>query len=209
MPIASHNMPRRHPAPPLQAGGGGLVVSAEVAAALVAGQPVVALESTIISHGMPYPQNLQTAQQVEAVVRAHGAVPATIAVLAGVPHVGLTPAQLQALARGGTAMRKVSRRDLPLVMALQLDGATTVSATMLLAARAGIQIFVTGGEADAGRCWVASACDAPAAAARVCDQLPNRSGGTLPVHNRHRRRAPRWRDNNGRQRRCSAGGVDM
>ncbi|KAL4431940.1 hypothetical protein ABPG77_000207 [Micractinium sp. CCAP 211/92] len=122
-----------------------MVVSAEVAAALAAGRPVVALESTIISHGMPYPQNLETARQVEAVVRANGATPATIAVLGGVPHVGLTPAQLQSLARAGKAVRKVSRRDLPLVMALGLDGATTVSATMLLAARAGIAVFVTGG----------------------------------------------------------------
>ncbi|KAL4459061.1 hypothetical protein ABPG75_013926 [Micractinium tetrahymenae] len=127
------------------AGTGGLVVAAEVAAALAAGRPVVALESTIISHGMPFPQNLETARQVEAVVRAHGATPATIAVLGGVPHVGLTPSQLESLARAGKAVRKVSRRDLPLVMALGLDGATTVSATMLLAARAGIAVFVTGG----------------------------------------------------------------
>lgn len=127
------------------AGAGGLVVSAEVAAALAAGRPVVALESTIISHGMPYPQNLETARQVEAVVRAHGATPATIAVLGGTPHVGLTAPQLESLARAGTVVRKVSRRDLPLVMALGLDGATTVSATMLLAARAGIAVFVTGG----------------------------------------------------------------
>jgi hypothetical protein len=108
----------------------------------------VALESTIISHGMPYPQNLETAKQVEGVVRAHGAVPATIAVLGGVPHVGLTPSQLERLAGAGTSVRKVSRRDLPLVCALGLDGATTVSATMLLAARAGIAVFVTGGEAQ-------------------------------------------------------------
>ena len=128
------------------AGAAALAVSAEVAAALRQGLPVVALESTIISHGMPYPQNLDTALQVEAVVRAHGAVPATIAVLGGVPHVGLTPQQLERVARAGAAVRKVSRRDLPLVMALQQDGATTVAATMLLAARAGISVFVTGGE---------------------------------------------------------------
>lgn len=123
----------------------GVVLSDEVAAALDTERPVVALESTIISHGMPFPQNLETAQQVEAVVRAHGAVPATIAILGGVPHVGLTPAQLERLARAGPAVRKASRRDLPAVMALGLDGATTVSATMLLAARAGIAVFVTGG----------------------------------------------------------------
>lgn len=121
------------------------MVSAEVQAALQAGRPVVALESTIISHGMPYPQNLETAKQVEAVVRANGAVPATIAVLQGVPHVGLTHQQLEHIARAGHSVRKVSRRDLPLVMALKLDGATTVSATMLLAARAGVAVFVTGG----------------------------------------------------------------
>ncbi|GAB4823379.1 hypothetical protein N2152v2_010425 [Parachlorella kessleri] len=94
---------------------------------------------------MPYPQNLETAKQVEGVVRANGAVPATIAILHGVPHVGLTQQQLKYLAQAGHKVRKTSRRDLPLVMALQLDGATTVSATMLLAARAGIQVFVTGG----------------------------------------------------------------
>lgn len=83
-------------------------------------------------------------------MRAHGATPATIAVLGGVPHVGLTPGQLHALARAGKGVRKVSRRDLPLVMALGLDGATTVSATMLLAARAGIAVFVTGGARGPG-----------------------------------------------------------
>lgn len=125
-------------------------MSPEVAAALAAGRAVVALESTIISHGMPYPQNLATARAVEGVVRGAGAVPATIAVLGGVPHVGLTPPQLERLARAGSAVRKVSRRDLPLVIALGLDGATTVSATMLLAARAGIAVFVTGGELGRG-----------------------------------------------------------
>jgi pseudouridylate synthase len=94
---------------------------------------------------MPFPQNLQTAREVEAVVRANGAVPATIAILGGIPHVGLNDDQLTHIARAGTAVRKVSRRDLPVVAALGLDGATTVSATMLLAARAGIHVFVTGG----------------------------------------------------------------
>jgi hypothetical protein len=97
--------------------------------------------STLLAH----PLAAMTAQQVEGVVRANGAVPATIAVLEGVPHIGLTAPQLERLARAGTAVRKVSRRDLPLVCALGLDGATTVSATMLLAARAGIAVFVTGG----------------------------------------------------------------
>ena len=108
-----------------------LVFSPEVAAALHEGRPVVALESTIVSHGMPYPQNLQTAQEVEEVIRSNGAVPATIALLGGVPHVGLTAVQLERIARGGAAVRKTSRRDLPAVMALRLDGATTVSGRVL------------------------------------------------------------------------------
>ena len=124
----------------------GVVVSPEVQQALASHKPVVALESTIISHGMPYPQNLQTAQQVEAVVREHGAVPATVAVVAGVPHVGLSAEQLKLIATEGLKVRKTSRRDLPYVMARKLHGSTTVSATMLLAAHAGISIFVTGGE---------------------------------------------------------------
>ena len=139
-------------APAAAAASGALVLSPEVAAALAEGRPVVALESTIIAHGMPYPQNLHTAREVEGVVRAHGAVPATIALLGGVPHVGLSPPQLERLAAGGAAVRKASRRDLPLVAALGLDGATTVSATMLLAARAGIDVFVTGGERG-GQGW--------------------------------------------------------
>jgi pseudouridine-5'-phosphate glycosidase len=122
-----------------------LVYSPEVEDALMQGRPIVALESTIVSHGMPFPQNLQTAQEVEEVVRSNGAVPATIAILRGIPHIGLTASQLERIARGGTAVRKTSRRDLPAVIALRQDGATTVSATMLLAARAGIAIFVTGG----------------------------------------------------------------
>ncbi|KAL6753496.1 pseudouridine-5'-phosphate glycosidase [Haematococcus lacustris] len=122
-----------------------LRLSSEVLEALRKGTPVVALESTIISHGMPFPQNLHTALEVEAVVRAGGAVPATIAVIAGVPCVGLSREQLEHIARKGPEVSKVSRRDLPVVLAKQLDGATTVSATMLLAAAAGIRVFVTGG----------------------------------------------------------------
>lgn len=124
---------------------GTLVVSQEVQAALQNNQPVVALESTIISHGMPYPQNYKTALEVEDVVRQNGAVPATVAVLAGVPHVGLTKAQLHDIATKGLKVKKTSRRDLAYVMARKLDGSTTVSATMLLAARAGVLVFVTGG----------------------------------------------------------------
>ena len=106
---------------------------------------VVALESTIISHGMPYPQNLETALAVEAIVRAGGAEPATIAIIGGVPTVGLSPDQLDGLARTGSGAAKTSRRDLPLVVASRLTGATTVSATMLLAHAAGVRVFVTGG----------------------------------------------------------------
>jgi pseudouridine-5'-phosphate glycosidase len=101
---------------------------------------------------MPYPQNLQTALEVEEVVRQHGAVPATIAIVAGRPCVGLSREQLEHIAQRGTAVHKVSRRDLPMVLAKGLDGATTVSATMLLAARAGIRVFVTGGIGGVHRC---------------------------------------------------------
>jgi pseudouridine-5'-phosphate glycosidase len=119
--------------------------SPDVARALREGRPVVALESTIISHGMPYPQNIQTALEVEGVVSQHGAVPATIAIIGGKPCIGLTRDQLEHIARAGPGLRKVSRRDLPLVLAKGLDGATTVSATMILAAKSGIHVFVTGG----------------------------------------------------------------
>ncbi len=122
-----------------------IVISKDVQAALQHKQPVVALESTIISHGMPYPQNFRTALEVEEVVRSNGAVPATVAVLAGVPHVGLTEDQLHDIAKKGLKVKKTSRRDLAYVMARKLDGSTTVSATMVLAARAGIAVFVTGG----------------------------------------------------------------
>lgn len=127
-----------------------LVVSEEVQAALQKSQAVVALESTIISHGMPYPQNFKTALEVEAVVRANGAIPATVAILAGVPHVGLSESQLHDIAQKGLKVQKTSRRDLAHVMTRKLDGSTTVSATMLLAAKAGIAVFVTGGTAVTG-----------------------------------------------------------
>ncbi len=117
----------------------------EVAAALAAGQPVVALESTIISHGMPYPQNVETALAVEAEVRAQGAVPATIAVLGGRLKAGLTAAEIDTLGRLGQAVTKASRRDLPVLVARRGDGATTVAATMIVAALAGIRVFATGG----------------------------------------------------------------
>ena len=116
----------------------------EVAAALAAGRPVVALESTIISHGMPYPDNVAMALEVEAIVREAGAVPATIAVLGGIPRIGLSSDDLELLASDAN-VSKVSVRDLPYVVARGTHGATTVAATMRLAALAGIDVFVTGG----------------------------------------------------------------
>eukprot|EP00756_Hemistasia_phaeocysticola_P055800 Hpha_TRINITY_DN31783_c0_g1::TRINITY_DN31783_c0_g1_i1::g.116341::m.116341/K16329/psuG; pseudouridylate synthase len=120
-------------------------VNPEVAAALAEGRAVVALESTIISHGMPYPQNVETARRVENVVRDGGAVPATIAVLGGVIRVGLSADELETLGRLGKKVTKCSRRDLAFVLAHGGDGATTVSATSLIAEMAGIEVFVTGG----------------------------------------------------------------
>jgi pseudouridine-5'-phosphate glycosidase len=119
-------------------------LAADVREALDQGVPVVALESTVISHGLPYPDNLQLAQEMETIIRADGAIPATIAVIGGQVHVGLATSHLERLARG-QEVRKVSRRDLPLVVGLGLDGATTVSATMYVAHRVGIELFVTGG----------------------------------------------------------------
>lgn len=121
-----------------------LLFSPEVAAARAAGKPVVALESTIISHGMPYPQNVRTAREVEAVIRDAGAVPATIAIIDGRICVGLPDAQLELLGSSPDAM-KVSRRDLAYVLAQKRLGATTVAATMICARLAGIEVFVTGG----------------------------------------------------------------
>ena len=121
-----------------------LQIAPEVAAALAAGGPVVALESTIISHGMPYPRNLETARRVEAVIRHQGAVPATIAVLDGRLRVGLGDAELERLATEA-GLAKLSRRDLPIALATGGSGATTVAATMIAAAAAGIAVFATGG----------------------------------------------------------------
>ena len=121
-----------------------LSVTDEVATALAEGRPVVALESTIISHGMPYPQNVEMAVEVEGIVRSLGAVPATIAVLDGRPRIGLSPDDLELLA-SHPDVTKVSVRDLPYVVARSLHGATTVASTMRLAALASIRVFVTGG----------------------------------------------------------------
>ena len=121
-----------------------LEIKPEVKEALEKGKAVVALESTIIAHGMPYPKNVETALKVEEVIRNNGAVPATIAIIGGVIKVGLTPEEIEYL---GTAegVLKVSRRDFPVVMAKKMDGATTVAGTMMAAAMAGIKVFVTGG----------------------------------------------------------------
>jgi pseudouridine-5'-phosphate glycosidase len=121
-----------------------LLVSPEVLAARERGQAVVALESTIIAHGMPWPENLHTAQAVEHVVRDHGAVPATIALLDGQICIGLTPEQLQQVAQD-PGMMKASRRDLGFAVAMRRNAATTVSATMICAHLGGIEVFVTGG----------------------------------------------------------------
>ncbi|MFC8568246.1 pseudouridine-5'-phosphate glycosidase [Streptomyces sp. NPDC057245] len=129
-----------------------LVVSEEVRAAVGARRPVVALESTIIAHGLPRPRNLLVARELEAVVRQEGAVPATIAVLDGRPHVGLDEQQLERVANED-GIRKLGHRDLPLAVAAGASGATTVSATALLAARAGVRVFATGGLGGVHREW--------------------------------------------------------
>ena len=119
-------------------------LSEEVRGALRNGDPVVALESTIITHGMPYPQNIETARRVEATVRDNGAVPATIAVLDGDLHIGLTEDELETLAQAQNVL-KLSRADLAVAMATGATGATTVAATMIAAHLAGIHVFATGG----------------------------------------------------------------
>ena len=122
-----------------------LDVSPEVAAAVAEGKPVVALESTIISHGMPYPQNVETALKVEQIIRDNGAVPATIAILGGRLKAGCTKEEIEYLGKQGQAVTKASRRDLAVLCARKADGATTVTTTMMIAHMAGIQIFATGG----------------------------------------------------------------
>ena len=122
-----------------------LDVSPEVSAALAAGKPVVALESTIISHGMPYPQNVKTALEVEQIIRDNGAVPATIAIIGGRLKAGLTPAEIEYFGKKGPEIAKASRRDLPVLVARGQDGACTVTTTMMIAHMAGIGVFATGG----------------------------------------------------------------
>lgn len=121
-----------------------LSIKPEIESALRNGEPVVALESTIISHGMPYPENIKTARVVERIVRDNGAIPATIAIINGKLVVGLDEDELELLGRGKNIV-KTSRRDLPFIIAKEMNGATTVAATMIIAAMAGIKVFATGG----------------------------------------------------------------
>ena len=121
-----------------------LEINPKVKMALDGGNPVVALESTIISHGMPYPQNVETARNVEKIIREHGAEPATIAIIKGKIKIGLSDAELEHLGKCKNVI-KTSRRDIPFVIAKKADGVATVAATMILAALAGIKVFVTGG----------------------------------------------------------------
>lgn len=122
-----------------------LDVAPEVKKALEDGKPVVALESTIISHGMPYPKNVETALNVEKVIRENGAVPATIAIINGRLKAGLSKDEIEYLGKTGQKVTKVSRRDLPIIVSKKMDGATTVATTMIIAAMAGIKVFATGG----------------------------------------------------------------
>ena len=122
-----------------------LDIAPEVQEALAAGKPVVALESTIISHGMPYPKNVETALRVEETIRANGAVPATIAIIGGRLKAGLSHEEIEHLGKAGHAVTKASRRDLPAIVAKGIDGATTVTTTMIIAHMAGIKVFATGG----------------------------------------------------------------
>ena len=122
-----------------------LDISPEVQQALADGKPVVALESTIISHGMPYPKNVETAMLVEKTIRDNGAVPATIAIIGGRLKAGLSPEEIEYLGKSGRKIAKVSRRDLAAIVASGADGATTVTTTMIIAHMAGIKVFATGG----------------------------------------------------------------
>ena len=141
--------------PPMSASVSQLRTSDEVRAALADGAPVVALESTIISHGLPRPRNLAVARELQRIVRDAGAVPATIAVLDGTAHIGLEPGDLRRVA-GDIGMRKLGYRDLPAALGTGSSGGTTVSATAFLAARAGIRVFATGGLGGVHRDWTSS-----------------------------------------------------
>lgn len=122
-----------------------LAVSDEVAQALAAGGPVVALESTIISHGMPFPKNVETALEVEDIIRNNGALPATVCIINGKIRVGISKNEIEYIGKKGLSIPKASRRDLPVLLARESDGATTVTTTMIAASMAGIKVFATGG----------------------------------------------------------------
>ena len=122
-----------------------LNIAPSVKEAILSKKPVVALESTIISHGMPYPQNVETALRVEEIVRQNGAIPATIAIINGVMKAGLTIDEIEILGKQGQDVTKVSRRDMPMILTRKMNGATTVASTMIIAELAGIRIFATGG----------------------------------------------------------------
>ena len=122
-----------------------LDISAEVSEALASGKPVVALESTIISHGMPYPKNVETALEVEKIIRENGAIPATIAIIGGRLKAGLSAEEIEYFGKKGAEIAKASRRDLPVLIARGQDGACTVTTTMMIAHMAGISVFATGG----------------------------------------------------------------
>ena len=122
-----------------------LVINPEVKKALEENKPVVALESTIISHGMPYPKNVETALRVEEIVRENGAIPATIAIIGGKLTVGISKEEIDYLGKKGLNVTKASRRDIPILVSRNEDGATTVAATMIIASMAGVKIFATGG----------------------------------------------------------------
>lgn len=122
-----------------------VILSEEVQNALKEHKPIVALESTIISHGMPYPQNKETALSCEEIIRQNGCIPATIAIIQGKIYIGLTPKQIEYIAKEGQKVIKTSRRDIPVIVSQKQNGATTVSATMYLASLVGISIFATGG----------------------------------------------------------------
>ena len=122
-----------------------LDIAPDVKEALASGKPVVALESTIISHGMPYPQNVETALRVERTIRENGAVPATVAIIGGRLKAGLSADEIEYLGKKGRGVAKASRRDLPVLVAKGEDGATTVTTTMIIASMAGIKVFATGG----------------------------------------------------------------
>ena len=157
-----------------------LDIAPEVAEALAAGKPVVALESTIISHGMPYPQNVETALKVEQIIRDAGAVPATIAIIGGRLKAGLSKEEIDYLGKTGAGIPKASRRDLPVLVAQGKDGACTVTTTMMIADMAGIRVFAT----------AASAACTAARRRRSTSPLTSKSWPTPPSWSCARARSP-------------------